>query len=57
MNNDIAMFIFGWCATGVLKEIGQFIRAMFNPVAAKDKELNGELFGRGEVVGGAEWAL
>lgn len=45
MSNNIVMFIFGFCATGVLKEIGQFIRAMFNPATSDDKNYRNELLG------------
>lgn len=57
MSNNIAIFILGVCSPIVLKQSIQALRAMHKPVTVKDKKLNGELFGRGEVVGGAECTL
>ncbi|WP_157049516.1 hypothetical protein [Weissella kandleri] len=57
MSNNIAIYILGVCAPIVLKQSIQALRAMHKPVTAKGKELSGELFGRGEVVGGSEWTI
>lgn len=52
---ELVYFILGLCAPIVWKQSIQALKAMHNPVTAKDKELSSELFGRDEVVGGPEW--